>query len=252
MEETLEESKQFKLQKRIGILVTILLVLAVTLCLYACIQVLSRGYVNLGGFMMFRVVTGSMEPTIPVGALLVTRQVDIDTIQLNDIICFRTQVSEIWGKIVTHRVVGVLESELGGILLETKGDANLVMDGYFVDSTNFVGKVIWHTGDGSVLANVLSLFTSKIGFLGCIVFPCLLLASLIMRDSVSNIRKELELVLEMERQQSKPSWEDDPLCGMTQEEYNEMYERIRAELMEELMQLAAEIQMEQQAAAETE
>ena len=218
MEETLEESKQFKLQKRIGILVTILLVLAVTLCLYACIQVLSRGYVNLGGFMMFRVVTGSMEPTIPVGALLVTRQVDIDTIQLNDIICFRTQVSEIWGKIVTHRVVGVLESELGGILLETKGDANLVMDGYFVDSTNFVGKVIWHTGDGSVLANVLSLFTSKIGFLGCIVFPCLLLASLIMRDSVSNIRKELELVLEMERQQSKPSWEDDPLCGMTQEE----------------------------------
>lgn len=252
MEETLEESKQFKLQQRIGILVTVLLVLAVALCLYACIQVLSRGYVNLGGFMMFRVVTGSMEPTIPVGALLITRQVDIDTIQLNDIICFRTQVSEIWGKIVTHRVVGVLESELGGILLETKGDANLVMDGYFVDSTNFVGKVIWHTGDGSVLANVLSLFTSKIGFLGCIVFPCLLLASLIMRDSVSNIRKELELVLEMERQQSKPSWEDDPLCGMTQEEYNEMYERIRAELMEELMQLAAEIQMEQQAAAETE
>jgi len=252
MEETLEESKQFKLQQRISVLVTVLLVLAVALCLYACIQVLSRGYVNIGGIMMFRVVTGSMEPTIPVGALLVTKEVDINTIQLNDIICFRTQVSEIWGKIVTHRVVGVLETEWGGILLETKGDANLVMDGYFVDSTNFVGKVIWHTGDGSVLANVISLFTSKIGFLGCIVFPCLLLAALIMRDSVGSIRKELELVLEMERQQQQtPSWENDPLCGMTQEEYNEMYERIRAELMEELMQLAAEIQMEQQAAAQT-
>ena len=61
-------------------LVTLLLVLAVALCLYTVVQVLSHGYVNMGGFMMFRVVTGSMEPTIPVGALLVTQQVDIESI----------------------------------------------------------------------------------------------------------------------------------------------------------------------------
>lgn len=227
-----------------GLLVTILLVLAVALCLYAVVQVLSHGYVNLGGFMMFRVVTGSMEPTIPVGALLVTRQVDIESICVNDIICFRSQATEIWGKIVTHRVVDVIETEYGGILLETKGDANLVMDGYLVDQMNFVGKVVWHTGDGSVLANVLSLFTSKIGFLGCIVFPSLLIAAMILKDSVSSIQLELQHVLEMERLQQKPSWEDDPLCGMTQEEYNEMYERIRAELMEELMHFV-ETQKEQ-------
>lgn len=252
MEDTLEESKHSRLQQRISLLVTILLVLAVALCLYTAIQVLSRGYVNLGGFMMFRVVTGSMEPTIPVGALLLTKEVDIESILVDDIVCFRTQVSEIWGKIVTHRVVEVIESEYGGILLETKGDANLVADGYLVDRMNFVGKVIWHTGDGSVLANVLSLFTSKIGFLGCIVFPSLLLAALILKDSVSSIRQELLVVLEeSQRQQQRPSWEDDPLCGMTQEEYNEMYERIRAELMEELMQIYAEIQQEQADCSET-
>lgn len=245
MEETLEESKQSRLQQRMSLLVTVLLVLAVALCLYTAIQVLSHGYVNIGGIMMFRVVTGSMEPTIPVGALLVTREVDIGTIRLDDIICFRTQVSEIWGKIVTHRVVSVMESDAVGVLLETKGDANLVADGYYVDSTNFVGKVIWHTGDGSMLANVLSLFTSKIGFLGCIVFPALLLAGMILKDSVGSIRQELQMVLEMEQMKNqKPSWEDDPLCGMTQEEYNEMYERIRAELMEELMHFA-ELQMGQ-------
>lgn len=252
MDETLEEHKQFKLEQRLSVLVTVLLVLAVGLCLYACVQVLSRGYVNIGGFMMFRVVTGSMEPTIPVGALLVTKEVDINTIRLEDIVCFRTQVSEIWGKIVTHRVVDILETEWGSVLLETKGDANLAVDGFLVDSSNFVGKVIWHTGDGSVLANILSLFTSKIGFLGCIVFPCLILATMIMRDSVSNIRAELAQMLEMERQMEKNSWENDPLCGMTQEEYDEMYQRIRAELMEELMQLAAEMGLEQQAAVQTE
>lgn len=251
MDEALEESKQTRLQKRIGLLVTVLLVLAVAMCLYTVIQVLSKGYVNLGGFMMFRVVTGSMEPTIPVGALLVSRQVDIGTIQVDDIICFRTQVSEIWGKIVTHRVVDIWQTEAGMMLLETKGDANLVADGYLVDQTNFVGKVIWHTGDGSMLANVLALFTSKIGFLGCIVLPSLLLCSLILRDSVGSIRQELQMVLEMEQLQQKQqsSWENDPLCGMTQEEYNEMYERIRAELMEELKYFV-EIQKEQKAGSE--
>lgn len=138
----MEEGKQPRLQKRISLLVTVMLVLAVALCLYTAIQVLSNGYVNLGGIMMFRVVTGSMEPTIPVGALLVTKQVDISTIQVDDIICFRTQVSEIWGKIVTHRVVDLWQTEAGTLLLETKGDANLVADGYLVDRTNFVGKVI--------------------------------------------------------------------------------------------------------------
>ena len=240
----LEETKNEVLQQRMSMLVTILLVLAVALCFYSAVQVLSNGYVNLGGFMLFRVVTGSMEPTIPVGGLLITRQVEIESIQVNDIICFRTQVSEIWGKIVTHRVIGMEQTQFGSLLLETKGDANLVADGYYVDRTNFVGKVVWHTKNGSVLAGVLSLFTSKIGFLGCIVFPCLLLAALILKDSVISIRKDLQMLVEETAGQKEP-WEDDPLCGMTQEEYNEMYERIRAELMEELMHIV-EIQTGQE------
>lgn len=242
LEELDEESKELVIQRRVSILVTILLILAVLLCLYVAIQVLSNGYVNIGGFMLFRVVTGSMEPTIPTGALLVTRQVDIETIRLDDIICFRTQETAIWGKIVTHRVVELLPGGDSGVLLRTQGDANLVADSYFVDHGNFVGKVIWHTGDDSILASIFSFFTNKVGFLGCIVFPCLLFAGLILRDCVGNIRTELQNALdELEQQDAAEDWDpNDPLCGMTQEEYNEMYERIRAELMEELM-LCAEI-----------
>ena len=250
MEDELEENGGDWLQQRINTLVTIGLVLAVALCLYVVVQVLSYGYANIGGFMMFRVVTGSMEPTIPIGTLLVTREVDIHTIQVGDIICFRTQLSEIWGKIVTHRVVNITMSESGSLLLETKGDANLVSDIFYVDYTNFVGKVIWHTGDDSILADILSLFTSKVGFLGCIVFPALLLAGMILKDSVTSIRQELLLVLEEQRLQQAQSWENDPLCGMTQEEYNEMYERIRAELMEEMMQIYGEILKEQSSESE--
>lgn len=240
-----EETKNDVLQQRINILITILLVLAVSLCFYAAVQVMSNGYVNLGGFMMFRVVTGSMEPTIPVGGLLLARQVKIESIQLHDIVCFRTQASQILGKIVTHRVVGIEQTQFGTVLLETMGDANLVSDGHYVDQTNLIGKVIWHTKNGSILAGVVSLFTSKIGFLGCIVFPCLLLAAMILKDSVVSIRKDLRTLVEESGKQQKKTWAYDPLCGMTQEEYDEMYERIRAELMEELKHLV-ETQQEQE------
>ena len=233
-----EDSRQLRMQRRISAVVTVLLVLAVVLCLYVAIQVLSNGYVDFGGYMMFRVVTGSMEPTIPTGALLVSQRTDITSIRVNDIVCFKTQEAQIWGSIITHRVVEVLEGADGSVLLRTQGDANLVADGYFVDRDNLIGKVIWHTGDGNMLASVFAFFTNEVGFLGCIVFPCLLVAGIILKDCVGNIHHELLNAVEELEDTNENHWQNDPLCGMTQEEYNEMYERIRAELIEELMHCA--------------
>lgn len=260
MNEQLEEKKESRQHPWIGAISMIILVLAVVLCLYVVIQVMSRGYANLGGFMMFRVVTGSMEPTIPTGALLIAKEVDIETIQVNDIVCFRTQLSEIWGKIVTHRVSAVMEGANGSILLETKGDANLVSDIFFVEESNLIGRVVWHSGDHNLLAGILSLFSNKIAFLGCIALPILLLSSMILKDSVAGIRKDMLLMLEeankqeqaaKQKQQAADEWKNDPLCGMTQEEYNAMYERIRAELMEELTQIYVEGLKEQTESAES-
>lgn len=231
-----EDSKEKKILRGISFLVTVLLILAIMLCLYVAVQVLTNGYANVGGFMMFRVVTGSMEPTIPVGALLVAQQVDIHTVDVNDIVCFRTKETVIQGETVTHRVVDVLLGSDGRWLLETKGDANPVADGYYVDQENFIGKVVWFTGDNSVLASIVSFFTNKVGFLGCIVFPCLMLAGLILRECVGNIQQELESARQELGEQE--DWQNDPLCGMTPEEYEEMVARIRAELIEELMQCA--------------
>jgi hypothetical protein len=97
-----------------------------------------------------------------------------------------------------------------------------------------------------MLATIFSFFTNKIGFLGCIVFPCLLLAGLILKDTVTNIRAELQqAMIDLEEAEKAADWENDPLCGMTQEEYNEMYERLRAEIMEELKELMSSVQLSQ-------
>lgn len=228
------EMQESPLQRRLNALVTVLLVFMVGLCLFVTIQVISNGYVNIAGHSLFRVVTGSMEPTIPVGSLLITDEVELDEVQVGDIICFRAQQSAIFGRMMTHRVTDIYPAADGSLLFETKGDANLVSDGYLVSQDNFVGKVIWFTGEGNILSTIFSLFTNKLGFLACIVIPCLALATLILQDCVRNVRREmLEAVRELERERrERPA---DPLANMTQDDRNEMYERIRAELIEELI-----------------
>ena len=64
--------------------------------------------------------------------------------------------------------------------------------------------------------------------------PCFLLAGIILKDSVRSIRNELENVVE----ELEVEEYEDPRYGMTQEEYDEMYARIRAELIEELTHYA--------------
>ena len=235
------ELKQTPAQRRVNILITVLLVLVVGLCLYVTLQVMTKGYVNLFGYSMFRVVTGSMEPTIPVGSLLVCKHVSMEAVQLEDVICFRAQESAIFGQMVTHRVTGVFPMADGSLLFETRGDANLTADGFLVSQTNFVGKVIWHTGASSVLSSILSFCSNKIGFLACIVIPILILGGLLMKDCVNNIRSELQKAMdELERGPVSLEPDPEPLLELTEEEQQEMYERIRAEVLEELMKGAAE------------
>lgn len=241
------KTKKDPIRRRIGVLTTLLLVFAVLLCLTVTIQVLSKGYVNLFGYSLFRVVTGSMEPTIPVGSLLVCRQIGLDGVQVGDIICFRAQESAIFGRMMTHRVIGVFTAPDGSLFFETRGDANLVADGFMVSQTNFVGKVIWHTGANNVLSSIVSFFSNKIGFLACIVIPILLLGGLLMQECVSNIRAELYKAMRELEKESAPK-EPMPELEITEEERKEMYERIRAELIEELRQSAEQVKTEPQSA----
>lgn len=231
----MDETKEKVILGRVSRAVTVLLILVVVLCLYVVIQLLNNGYVNIGGFAMFRVVTGSMEPTIPVGTLLVSRQTEITAVEPGDIVCFLTENAQIYGSVVTHRVVEICTGADGAVLLQTKGDANLVADGYLVEQENLIGKVVWYSGGSSVLATAFSFLTDKVGFLGCIVFPCLILATFVLRSCVANIQEELRRAKE-ELETPAEVTADNLLSSMTQQEYEDMVSKLRQELMQELAQ----------------
>lgn len=224
------------------ILSSVILVAAVLLCLCASVQVVTKGYVSIGGHSVFRVVTGSMEPTIHTGAILMNQKTDIEEIQEDDIVCFWAKNADIRGSIITHRVTAVLTDGEGRIYLETRGDANLSTDPYYVDSTNLIGRVTWHSGKENVLTNMLSFLSGKIGFFACIVFPLLLVAGLILQSAVNNLQRDiLELRYELARGSVKPEPElpdkDKLLPGyttLTYEDYEAIYETLKRELLEEL------------------
>lgn len=212
---------------------TLLLAAAVILCVWVAVQVQTVGYVTIGGRSLFRVVTGSMEPTISTGALLVSRQTDIEKIQPGDIICYRSDKAETKGWVITHRVVGVF-TQNGETYLETRGDANTAVDSGYVTRENLIGRVSWYSGSGSSAAKAVSALSSPTGFMALILLPCLLIAGMIMSRSVKSLRAEIRNLTEEEQKakaQNTPPDSQLAAWGITPEEYAQMRDRILRELM---------------------
>lgn len=92
--------------------------------------------IRLFGITPYAVLSGSMEPALPVGSLLFVQKTEFDQIQVGDIVTF-VQNAEL--TIATHRVVSV---DSAARCLTTKGDANTIIDGSPVREANLVGVVV--------------------------------------------------------------------------------------------------------------
>lgn len=126
---------------------------------------------SLGNYSFMRTLTGSMEPAIPVHSFIVTEAVDPESLQVGDIITFRSTESKLEGALNTHRITSVYE-EGGQLMFHTKGDANAVEDSESVSSINVVGKVVFIS---AALGTVVSLFSNPLVFFPFVVVPLVLL-----------------------------------------------------------------------------
>lgn len=89
----------------------------------------------------YTVVSGSMEPTLNIGDIVIVR--DSNTfyqITVGDIIVFKSPLEK--DKVIVHRVVGIRE-DMGERALITKGDNNLSRDPWIVKETHYLGKMLF-------------------------------------------------------------------------------------------------------------
>lgn len=239
-----EELQDFK-YKKANTLVWGLLMITLILCTFIISQVLSRGYISVGGYSLFRVATGSMEPELSIGTILISKETDISEIQKDDIVNYHSKLNGMIGVVITHRVIGVHQDAEGRVYLETKGDANQYADGVYVDEENLIGKVVFATGKGNVFAYLIQFLTSEVGFLTCIVLPCLVIGMLIMRDTLKSMKKEID-TLQKELDAPEKLEKGDLEQQMGKEAYGQLCERLRKELLEELNQGAEKVHTENQ------
>ena len=123
-----------KIQKIIGKIVNVLIVIiivAILFCAYCVfsIKVLNNKYVNVFGYSVFEVATGSMKGTIEVGDAVLVK-IDSD-FNVGDIVTYQSG-----NDFITHRVVTMENDQV-----ITKGDANNVNDNP-VESGLILGKVV--------------------------------------------------------------------------------------------------------------
>jgi len=98
--------------------------LALALCLALLGSLLTVAATNLLGYENYVIYSGSMEPTVKVGSLLLTRPVDVDALRVGDVITYRSPGNH---TTLTHRIVSMRQQD-GEWVFETKGDASLGPD----------------------------------------------------------------------------------------------------------------------------
>ena len=143
------ESKARKSRKWVPLLCNILGSLILTGVILVCLPL---SLPRMLGYEMYHVITGSMEPELPVGSLIYVEIVSPEEIEAEDIIAFRSE-----GTVITHRV---LRNRLVEGEFVTKGDANAQADMNTVLYEELIGRVVYHI---PVLGGLMALWTSTIG-----------------------------------------------------------------------------------------
>lgn len=143
---------------------------------------LSFGFVGasfLFGTKPYVVLSGSMEPTIPTGAVVFSKAAS--EYKPGDIITFSQNGNK--KELVTHRLNEVTGKD-GAVTFKTKGDANKSVDSWTVDPKNVVGKVSFKI---PFLGYIVNFAQKPQGFILLVIIP----ATIIVYEEIKNLKNEI-------------------------------------------------------------
>lgn len=165
--------------KAINILSILIIVCAVATLMVVVLT--PKGQVpNLFGYSFFRVMTGSMEPEIPVNSMIVVEKVDSRELEIGDVISFFSRDPSLYGEVNTHRILEIQEQD-GELVFLTKGDANNVSDQYLTLEEDIIGKVVWVS---LFIGKLVRLASNPLFFIPCIMIPLVVLLGRNLWESI--------------------------------------------------------------------
>ena len=124
----MKKNKVFRIIKLIKNIIcwTLIVVLVFTLVVFFMSRI-NGSTPSVFGYSIFRVSSGSMEPELMVGDIILDKTVDNPKdLKVGDVITFKS--SDYGDMLVTHKVIKAPYEENGKLMLQTKGIANEVED----------------------------------------------------------------------------------------------------------------------------
>jgi len=150
-------------------------VILTLLAVVGLVSVLLWGATALGYVKPLVVVSGSMEPGIMTGDLLIDARHDTADVRVGQVASI---YSEITGNVVTHRVVAIDQGPGGQWQIRMKGDANAVEDGAaYVVGDRVLQPVLQLPGVGYAVVSLtkpsvaIPLGVALLAVLGIVLYP---------------------------------------------------------------------------------
>jgi len=171
--------------------VSIAIIILAILMLLTVVMTASSGAPNFLGYSVFRVLTGSMEPEIPVDSLIIVKRADPETVAVGDVISFYSNDPTLGGAVNTHRVTRI-ERENDELTFITKGDANNIEDRFPVSVRDLIGVVVFTS---HALGVFVRLASNPLIFLPLIVVP---LFVILITNLVRSVKLTKKLMAEQE------------------------------------------------------
>jgi signal peptidase len=134
------------------------------------------------GWQINSVVSGSMEPAISRGEMVVVRPVDPGEVRVGDIVIINRLPDKDLN--VCHRVVAIRYQ--AGLHFVTKGDANPLPDPLDITGRNIAGRVVFHI---PALGYLIRFIYTPVGFALTLFIPGLLVLLLYLDSLRSLIRR---------------------------------------------------------------
>lgn len=154
------------LGKILNIFLTVILILLVVLIAFIMFMRISGKTPNIAGYMVFRVSTGSMEPDLMVGDVILSKSVDNpEDLKIGDVVTYQGIVGNYKDKLITHEIVQEPYYDNGTCYVVTQGIANYESDPP-VPTENIVGIMVTKI---PFINNIYNFFITPWGLLTAIL-----------------------------------------------------------------------------------
>lgn len=139
----------------------------------------------VGKYAAVKIITPSMEPTIPAGTYILAEKAEAESVRVDDVIMFYSRDPQIYGKINTHRIVEVISDD-GELSYITRGDNNPANDSYPVSAEDLIGRYV---KNADFLTAFAGFFSNPLVFFIFVIIPAAALVIVCMLDVVKKAKE---------------------------------------------------------------